>query len=349
MEQGIIEQFVNAIKQDPNDKKTTYSAIVSRIDEEGVIWVYVAGADKDTPTAQTGVEVSKGDHVTVEWRNNKLYIAGNYSNPSAGTERVTNVENAARIANEAAQNAVYDAGRAMEAAAYAELRASEASAYADEAQESANSATESAYIANAKLSIIENVVGVLNIIAEHGTYIESTDDIADSSKWYFIKEGEQEPYSYILVDNPEGSPSENGWYELDDIDDAVRNYVSSHLILDEQGLWLMQDNSNSKLQITSEGVIIHGPTGPSAIYGNDIKIGDENSFHIKIKSDELGFYDGPNKVAYVSNQQLYITQTVVLQQMDLGQTVESGGLGLWSWKIHTNKNGRNNLYLKWIG
>lgn len=62
---------------------------------------------------------------------------------------------------------------------------------------------------------------------------------------------------------------------------------------------------------------------------------------------EIGFYDGDNKVAYVSNQQLYITQSVVLQRMDVGIPAPDG-LGQWSWRVH-EYNGQNNLYLKWVG
>ena len=63
----------------------------------------------------------------------------------------------------------------------------------------------------------------------------------------------------------------------------------------------------------------------------------------------ISFYsDSKNQVAYISGDRLYITQTVVLQQMDVGLPVSDGGLGQWSWKVH-EVSGRNNLYLKWLG
>lgn len=83
-----IQDFVNAIKEDPQDTNRTYNATVSHIDNEGVVWVYLQGSSKETPTASTSTEVKKGDSVTVQWRNNKLYIGGNYSNPSAGVGTV---------------------------------------------------------------------------------------------------------------------------------------------------------------------------------------------------------------------------------------------------------------------
>lgn len=85
---SVIHEFVEAIKQEPSERTTTASAIVARTDEEGVVWVYLAGSKQETPTASTSAEVEAGDVVTVEWRNNKLYIVGNSTNPSAGLNTV---------------------------------------------------------------------------------------------------------------------------------------------------------------------------------------------------------------------------------------------------------------------
>jgi len=111
-----IGELVQALQPEPTDQDTTYEAVVSRVDEEGVVWVRLAGSDKETPTASTSAEVKRDDLVNVEWRNNKLYIAGNYSNPSAGAIRVDAVERAATVARTAAQSAVADAQIAREAA-----------------------------------------------------------------------------------------------------------------------------------------------------------------------------------------------------------------------------------------
>lgn len=89
VESNAIRELVGALSPDDEKKKSdTYSAVVSHIDEEGTVWVILAGSDKETPTASTSTEVKKGDSVTVQWRNNKLYIGGNYSNPSAGVGTV---------------------------------------------------------------------------------------------------------------------------------------------------------------------------------------------------------------------------------------------------------------------
>ena len=91
MNKEAIEQFIQAVKEPEFDSSKTNLAIVSKVDAEGVVWVNLAGSEKETPTASTSAEVKSGDVVNVEWRNNKLYIAGNYTNPSAGIIEVRHV------------------------------------------------------------------------------------------------------------------------------------------------------------------------------------------------------------------------------------------------------------------
>lgn len=80
----VVKEFIEAIKEPPQDNTRAYSAIVSRIDDEGTVWVHLAGSEKETPTALVASEVERGDVVNVEWRNNRLYVANNVSNPAAG-------------------------------------------------------------------------------------------------------------------------------------------------------------------------------------------------------------------------------------------------------------------------
>lgn len=105
----IIHEFVDAIKEPPQTTDTTYSAKVSRIDKDGTVWVRLSGAKIETPTAYTSSDVEKGDDVTVEWRNNKLYISGNYSKPAVGVQKVLVAEGKASEALSAADKAAQDA------------------------------------------------------------------------------------------------------------------------------------------------------------------------------------------------------------------------------------------------
>lgn len=329
MEQGIIEQFVNAIKQEPDDKKTTYSAIVSRIDEEGVIWVYVAGADKDTPTAQTGVEVKKGDNVTVEWRNNKLYIAGNYSNPAAGMDRVVNVEMAAQAANQAAQNAVADAGRAKEAAESVEGIA-----------KSAKTAADTAFT---NLSQVQSVLEVAHWIATHGTYVKATvfnpnatyytltatqvaspsDDDKDSEGvliYYELDNGiyvrttdtsvQSGKTYYNVTGTPVAQPSAEhiaDYYTLN-VTDAMADYIKSHLALTDDGLYVMKDGSKWKVLVKDDGVDIIDGTGTTdvvvASYGTDILLGILTGKNTLITNNGIFIRNGILPIAFFGDNEV---------------------------------------------
>ena len=113
MNQDTIKDFIGTLKTDaPKSTNNTYHATVTRIDDEGVVWVSIAGSDTETPTQATSSEIKRGDSVTVQWRNNKLYIAGNYTDPSAGVARVIYVENAAEHAQKTADDANATAGAA---------------------------------------------------------------------------------------------------------------------------------------------------------------------------------------------------------------------------------------------
>lgn len=100
-----FDALAKALAPNTGETAKTYTATVSYTDGEGAIWVRLPGAEEDTPTASTSAEVKMGDTVTVEWRNNKLYIAGNYTNPSAGVERVVKVDETAHVAKETAGEA----------------------------------------------------------------------------------------------------------------------------------------------------------------------------------------------------------------------------------------------------
>ena len=108
MAKDLISEFVGAISTDTPEPNTTYNAIVSRVDADGTVWVSVEGSSHETPTASVSSEVKRGDAVKVEWRNNKLYIAGNYTDPAVGAEKVESVNTTAREALELADSAKAD-------------------------------------------------------------------------------------------------------------------------------------------------------------------------------------------------------------------------------------------------
>lgn len=248
IESKAISELVSAITSDNEGKKSnTYSATISRVDSEGVIWVRVAGSEKETPTASTSAEVKANDKVNVEWRNNKLYIAGNVSDPSAGSIRVAAAEQAAQIANQAAQNAVTDAGIAREAAESAQASAIEANTNAGIAKDAAKTAQESADNALVSLATAQDVVGVLTWITNHGTMTSQSGGTFADGQVYFIVDtnGDYDVGGthYSVVAEPKAEDIDN--YYVLSVSESVQNYVATHVAVNSEGLWIIPETNGT--------------------------------------------------------------------------------------------------------
>ena len=99
----------------------TVLAEVSRIDEEGTVWVRFPGASSDTPVEISSAEVEPGDSVTVTVDGGKASLAGNASAPATSSRAVDlRVEPAERQAEEAAEEAEAALRAAAEAQEVAE-------------------------------------------------------------------------------------------------------------------------------------------------------------------------------------------------------------------------------------
>lgn len=266
----------------------------------------------------------------------------------------TNAQASASTAQEAANDALDDAATAHDEAIEAQRLAGVAQTSAEDAQDAAEiadgkavEAINSARTANIaasgaieSLSIVEDVLGVLNWISEHATYKLTEDESPVPGKYYFQASGN----TYSIVNVPsDADPHSLGYYEIDDIEEAVSNFVSTHLALANEGLYIQTaagDATSRMLVSPTGGIVLYGPDGEAvATYGTSTIIGNADDFHIEITNQEVGFYDGQTRVAYISNQTLYITQSVVLDEMQLGNKK-------WSWKYD---NRDDSIFLKWIG
>ena len=216
---------------------------------------------------------------------------------------------AATTAQGAADDAMAAAGAAQTAAETAEghaqtalTNAGLAQSAATAAQNSANSANNSANAALTQLGIVEDVVDVLNWISEHGTYKASTDTAVVQGKYYFTRSGTSPNYTYTVVANPTGNPSTQGYYELDSVDEAVSNYISSHLALTNQGLWVINDNNSYKILLASDGMYVYNPSGTVVgRYGSTAQIGANGTTRFVIDAGKLQAYDSSgNKYFEVS-------------------------------------------------
>ena len=181
----------------------------------------------------------------------------------------------ASTAHAAAESAVADAAVAYDAATNAQ-------ASADAAQESADSALHSAQQAEYGLAEVENVVGTLNWIAQHGSFVLTADEtpidgklyytleggvyalttdtaLADHKQYYALDDGEYVPVTspdvseiatyyersgmaVTKVDNP--TAGDMSTYFEAWVGDSVQNYIASHLWLDDYGLNLTVDTSS---------------------------------------------------------------------------------------------------------
>ena len=249
-------------------------------------------------------------------------------NQIATASPITSQINAINIATATAQNSAqtaYDSAQsALSSATQALSSATDAMNYAESAMESANdaltsasSAYSSATSAQLQLSEVENVLGTVNWIAQHGNY-ELTEDTSpvDGKVYYILSDGQ-----YVAVPVPDDDPITAGYYELI-IDSAVSNYIASHLSLSNDGLYVMMDNNAYKLQIASTGIYLWSPTGIVAQYGENVVLGDANGLHMKLTSRKLGFWrDANTEVAYISVDTLHITNAEITSTLRIGNFV----------------------------
>lgn len=179
----------------------------------------------------------------------------------AAAEILSDMEDAAEQAGTTLTQIYQDAADASSAASRAETAAGQAQTSAGQALSAATSANASANSALTQLGIVEDVIGTLNWISEHATYKASTDTTVVGGKYYFTRSGTSPNYTYTVVTNPTGNPSTNGYYEIDSIDEAVTNYVSTHLSLTSEGLWVINDSNAYKILLSSTGMKVYDPQG----------------------------------------------------------------------------------------
>lgn len=291
----------DALSHDDREVRRTNHGVVTQIDDDGQIWVRLAGADTDTPIAQTTVSVDAGDSVTVRIQDGRAYIDGSISNPSASSSGLANVDSKAiqaltdaATAAQAAIEAVADAATARQAATEAVESAETAQDAAEAAQGSADDAREAADKAIFSLTDLENVVGTVNWIAEHGEYVLTEDTAIVDGKPYYTRSGTSPDYIYTVVAEPVASELST-YYELH-LDESVQNFLASHIWLDQYGLNIAVSNTNAYRihQGTVDGTKTVGMYVLDAS-GNIVadftasgaQIGKTNSTHVNIDSDSF--------------------------------------------------------------
>lgn len=124
---------------------------------------------------------------------------------------------------------------------------------AQQAKTSADSARQSANSALADLSTIENVVGTLNWITAHGTMTSQAGGTFDPNKVYFVADPTGDYVvggnHYSVVAEPVAEDIDN--YYVLTVDESVQNYVATHIVVDQEGLWIIPDAGGNKVLIAT--------------------------------------------------------------------------------------------------
>lgn len=309
---SVSKDLVDVIKAS-NDKETKAydtQATVTRV-EGSTVWVHIPGGVDETPVKKT-VNAKEGDIVQVRVSGGSAWLMGNASSPPTDDTTALLATQYARTANVAAESAVQSAKIAGEAAADAvatansvKVIADEAKEHADVAKSAAENATLSANTALTQLSVVEDVVGTLNWISEHGKYNLTKDSHVVPEKVYFTRTGSgtsSDPYIYSPVIEPKDTELSN-YYELT-IDDAVSTYISMHLALTNEGLYVMNEKTKWKVLIANDGVyIIDDNNKTVAKYKNVITLGHDDGTQNYQKLD----YHSLQLVDKEGNSYLYVS------------------------------------------
>lgn len=165
------------------------------------------------------------------------------------------------------------------------------------------------------LALAEDVVGTLNWITAHSTV--TTDTVPDPDTKYYIKhlDGTFE----FVTDTTGKNPAQEGWYVLDE---ALQNYVLSHLALTNDGLYVMADDSEWKVQITDNGVYILDPNNKPAnqmtAYGNIV--GYEDETHAEINARSFALYKQGDESPYLNFEYLIDRDGYITERAQMGGT-----------------------------
>lgn len=296
-------------------------ATVVRV-EGNTAWVHIPGGVDETPARLT-MNASPGDTVQVRIAGGRAWLTGNASAPPTDNTEAFKARDAARQANETAEASMEVADQAerfareaSEAADLAWSKADSASRAADqawskaeeaveaagtaagkaeEAEQAASDAVDSAHEANraacgaiTQLGVVEDVIGTLNWISEHGSYTASGDTEVMPGKHYFTRQGDV----YNIIVNPTGDPSASGYYELSGVDEAVSNYVASHLALTSAGLWVTKDDNAYRILLASDGMKVYDNLGNLvAAFGESIQFASDRPQYIGGEDAFIVFYD----------------------------------------------------------
>ena len=87
-----LEKAIDSKKSKSSRKReSSQSAVITRVDENGMAWFHIPGGAQETPAKYSAVDVAKGDVVNVTVQNGYARIDGNISAPAASDRTVQKV------------------------------------------------------------------------------------------------------------------------------------------------------------------------------------------------------------------------------------------------------------------
>lgn len=323
-EEFLAKKISDAIQNVDSTKPESYDAPaeVLRIENQ-TAWVHIDGGVAETPVKLT-INAKVGDTVQVRVTNGHAFIIGNVTAPPTDDSKAEEAIDYAQIANNAANEAVSSAHRANEAAQDAQATAESVRGIAQQAKEDAERASSAAETAEGKaqtaidnagiaqdaavaaqnsannallgLSQVESVVDTLNWLTEHSKVTEDTTPVANKN--YYIKN--QDNTFTLVTDTTGKNPAQEGWYEMDD---AISNYVASHLALTDDGLYVMVDGTKWKVLIASDGVYIldENNNAINTMNADGNQIGYDNETHAKIDYHSMQLIDKEGNVYFYAS------------------------------------------------
>jgi len=146
-----------------------------------------------------------------------------------------------------------------------------------------------------------------------------------------------------------GNPHALGLYEMTDVTESVRDYLTAHVAVDQAGLYVqLAESSNSTRVLLSptRGVVLYDQAGREvASYGASTVIGKSDGPHVKVTQSGIDFYSGTEseetRVGYIETVNgisvFRMTNAVIVKELRFGH---------WMW---AERESDHMLYLKWRG
>lgn len=291
---ALVEGLAALNKTPDTSDRTTGE--VTKVGDDGIIWVRFARASESTPCVKSTVTAKVGDTVSIRIENSRGVVDGNLTSPAGNNDGLEQVKkdlssvsqtadmarsaaesalSDAQATHEAAQSAAKDAAIARESAASARKDADSAAISAEEAAHSADLAdqaakdaigsAEDAYLAAlgalTSLGTVEDVMGTLDMLNRDKSFVKCPEgSVISEDVTYWVKvpvESESGEVTYKFVPVENPSVEDIGDYYVVDVNLMLANLVESKLTVTDKGLYI----TPSKIALDDGGNVLKDAEG----------------------------------------------------------------------------------------